>query len=60
MEDLHIFAKLNEGRLYSLLKTCLSTQTDLKSLIKSGVSLVRSTRFLALINLCSVRVSAAS
>ena len=38
-EDLHAFAKLNEGRLYKLLKTCMDTQVDLKSLVKSTVSL---------------------
>ena len=38
MEDLHAFAKLNEGRLYKLLKTCMDTQVDLKSLVKSTVS----------------------
>ncbi|KAH0581979.1 hypothetical protein H2248_011642 [Termitomyces sp. 'cryptogamus'] len=34
-EDLEAFAKLNESRLYKLLKTCLDPQTDLKSLIKA-------------------------
>ncbi|KII91267.1 hypothetical protein PLICRDRAFT_105332 [Plicaturopsis crispa FD-325 SS-3] len=34
-EDLHAFAKLNEGRLYKLLKTCMDTQTDLKGLVKA-------------------------
>ncbi|KDQ22406.1 hypothetical protein PLEOSDRAFT_171792 [Pleurotus ostreatus PC15] len=29
-EDLHTFAKLNEGRLYKLLKSCMDPQTDLK------------------------------
>lgn len=37
MEDLHAFAKLNEGRLYKLLKTCMDIQVDLKSLVKSTV-----------------------
>lgn len=36
-EDLRAFAKLNEGRLYKLLKTCMDPQTDLKSLVKSTV-----------------------
>ncbi|KAA1473006.1 cohesin-associated protein Pds5 [Dentipellis sp. KUC8613] len=35
-EDLRAFAKLNEGRLYKLLKTCMDTQTDLKTLVKSS------------------------
>ncbi|KAF8582552.1 ARM repeat-containing protein [Ramaria rubella] len=35
-EDMHTFAKLNEGRLYKLLKTCMDTQTDLKTLVKSS------------------------
>ncbi|CAE6505628.1 unnamed protein product [Rhizoctonia solani] len=34
-EDLHTFAKLNENRLYKLVKTCVDPQTDLKTLIKS-------------------------
>ncbi|KAH7345730.1 cohesin-associated protein Pds5 [Rhizoctonia solani] len=34
-EDLHTFAKLNESRLYKLLKTCVDPQTDLKTLLKS-------------------------
>ncbi|TFK41636.1 armadillo-type protein [Crucibulum laeve] len=34
-EDLNAFAKLNENRLYKLMKTCLDTQTDLKSLVKA-------------------------
>ena len=32
-----MFAKLNEGRLYSLFKTCIDVQTDLKTLVKSTV-----------------------
>ena len=36
-EDLAAFAKLNEGRLYSLFKACIDVQTDLKTLIKSTV-----------------------
>ena len=36
-EDLQTFAKLNEGRLYKLLKTCMDVQTDLKGLIKARV-----------------------
>ncbi|PPQ70235.1 hypothetical protein CVT25_011295 [Psilocybe cyanescens] len=35
-EDLLAFAKLNENRLYKLLKTCMDPQTDLKTLIKSS------------------------
>ncbi|KAF8605742.1 cohesin-associated protein Pds5 [Ceratobasidium sp. AG-I] len=34
-DDLRAFAKLNENRLYKLLKTCVDPQTDLKTLIKS-------------------------
>ncbi|KAG6836734.1 hypothetical protein H0H93_004140 [Arthromyces matolae] len=34
-EDLDAFAKLNENRLYKLLKTCMDPQTDLKGLIKA-------------------------
>ncbi|GAB1522287.1 Sister chromatid cohesion protein pds5 [Rhizoctonia solani] len=33
-DDLRTFAKLNESRLYKLLKTCVDPQTDLKALIK--------------------------
>ncbi|CCM05112.1 uncharacterized protein FIBRA_07319 [Fibroporia radiculosa] len=40
-EDLHAFADLNEGRLYKLLKTCMDTQVDLKSLIKSTNEFLR-------------------
>ena len=36
-EDFQAFAKLNEARLYKLLKTCMDTQTDLKGLIKASV-----------------------
>ena len=36
-EDLQAFAKLNEARLYKLLKTCRDAQTDLKGLIKTSV-----------------------
>lgn len=39
-EDLHAFAKLNEARLYKLLKTCMDAQTDLKGLIKATVWLL--------------------
>ncbi|KAF5383320.1 hypothetical protein D9615_004981 [Tricholomella constricta] len=35
VEDLEAFAKLNEGRLYKLFKTCMDSQTDLKGLIKA-------------------------
>jgi len=38
VEDLTAFAKLNEARLYKLMKTCLDPQTDLKSLVKATVS----------------------
>jgi sister-chromatid-cohesion protein PDS5 len=37
-EDLHSFAKLNQDRLYKLLKTCFNPQTDIKTLGKSSVS----------------------
>jgi hypothetical protein len=37
-EDLHAFAKLNEGRLYKLLKVCLDPQTDVRTLSKTTVS----------------------
>ena len=33
------FAKLNEQRLYKLLKTCMDTQTDLKTLTKTMVNI---------------------
>ena len=39
-EDLNAFAKLNEARLYKLLKTCMDAQTDLKGLIKATVWLL--------------------
>ncbi|EGO03586.1 hypothetical protein SERLA73DRAFT_46084 [Serpula lacrymans var. lacrymans S7.3] len=40
-EDLQTFADLNEGRLYKLLKTCMDTQTDLKSLAKASNEFLR-------------------
>ena len=39
MEDFQAFAKLNEQRLYKLLKTCLDPLTDLKGLVKASVCL---------------------
>lgn len=50
-EDLLAFAKLNENRLYKLLKTCMDPQTDLKTLIKSSVRLLHS------YSLCSRRIN---
>ncbi|KAF7323824.1 hypothetical protein MKEN_00603700 [Mycena kentingensis (nom. inval.)] len=35
VEDLNAFAKLNEQRLYKLLRTCADPQTDLKGLVKA-------------------------
>ncbi|KAH9161402.1 hypothetical protein EDB89DRAFT_2080638 [Lactarius sanguifluus] len=40
-DDLCAFAKLNESRLYKLLETCMDTQTNLKSLIKSSREFLR-------------------
>ncbi|KAJ7487778.1 armadillo-type protein [Mycena latifolia] len=40
-EDLHAFAKLNEQRLYKLLKTCMDVQTDLKGLVKATNEFVK-------------------
>ncbi|KAF8271886.1 armadillo-type protein [Lactarius quietus] len=40
-DDLGAFAKLNEGRLYKLLETCMDTQTSLKALIKSSREFLR-------------------
>ncbi|KAM6492441.1 Armadillo-type fold [Amanita muscaria] len=34
-EDLQAFAKLNEPRLYKLMKTCMDPQTDVKTLVKT-------------------------
>lgn len=39
-EDLHAFAKFNEKRLYKLLQTCMDSQIDVRTLIKSSVSYV--------------------
>ena len=36
-DHLKVFAKMNEQRLYKLLKTCMDPQTDLKGLVKSMV-----------------------
>ncbi|KAF9818035.1 hypothetical protein IEO21_02996 [Rhodonia placenta] len=41
VEDLLAFAKLNEGRLYKLLKTCMDTQVDLKGLMKATNEFLR-------------------
>lgn len=43
-EDLNAFARLNEGRLYKLLKACLDPQTDLKGLVKASVGTLSSSR----------------
>ncbi|KAI0634818.1 armadillo-type protein [Trametes polyzona] len=40
-EDLQAFAKLNEGRLYKLLRTCMDLQTDLKGLVKARNEFLR-------------------
>ncbi|KAL5521605.1 PDS5 [Sanghuangporus sanghuang] len=40
-EDLRTFAKLNEQRLYKLLKTCQDPHTDLKSLVKAYNEFIR-------------------
>ncbi|KAH9941134.1 armadillo-type protein [Epithele typhae] len=40
-EDLLAFAKLNEPRLYKLLKTCMDVQTDLKGLLKARIEFMR-------------------
>ncbi|KAN0065934.1 Sister chromatid cohesion protein pds5 [Thecaphora frezii] len=39
--DLHAFAKLNDARIYRLLKTCLDPQQDLKSLAKARADALR-------------------
>ncbi|PSR74380.1 hypothetical protein PHLCEN_2v9888 [Hermanssonia centrifuga] len=41
VEDLNTFAKLNESRLYKLLKTCMDPQTDLKNQIKTTSEFLR-------------------
>ncbi|KAJ4468818.1 armadillo-type protein [Lentinula aciculospora] len=40
-EDLKAFAKLNEPRLYKLMKTCLDVDTDLKGLVKAQHDFIR-------------------
>ncbi|KAJ7135989.1 cohesin-associated protein Pds5 [Mycena epipterygia] len=40
-EDLYAFAKLNEQRLYKLLKICINVQTDLKGLVKAQNEFVK-------------------
>ncbi|KAF9443853.1 ARM repeat-containing protein [Macrolepiota fuliginosa MF-IS2] len=40
-EDLHTFAKMNENRLYKLLKTCFNPQSDIKTLAKSSHEFLR-------------------
>ncbi|KAF5351176.1 hypothetical protein D9756_008405 [Leucocoprinus leucothites] len=40
-EDLHTFAKMNENRLFKLLKTCFSTQTDIKTLAKTSTDFLK-------------------
>lgn len=39
-EDLKAFAKVNEPRLYKLMKTCLDVETDLKGLVKAQVRIL--------------------
>lgn len=39
-DDLQTFAKMNEKRLYKLLRTAMDPQTDLKTLVKTTVSLL--------------------
>ena len=36
-EDLRAFAKMNEGRLYKLLKTCMDTSSDVKAICRASV-----------------------
>ncbi|KAF8899783.1 armadillo-type protein [Gymnopilus junonius] len=45
-EDLQAFAKLNENRLYKLLKICMSPQTDVKTLVKSSNEFLKRTEHL--------------
>jgi sister chromatid cohesion protein PDS5 len=45
IEDLTTFAKLNEGRLYKLLRACMDPQTDIKTVAKSSVSLLPNQSF---------------
>ncbi|KAJ7145311.1 armadillo-type protein [Mycena crocata] len=40
-DDLNAFAKLNEQRLYKLLKICMDLQTDIKSLVKATNEFVK-------------------
>ncbi|KAI5121999.1 hypothetical protein M0805_001831 [Coniferiporia weirii] len=40
-EDLQTFAKMNEQRLYKLLKTCMDPQTDLKAIVKASSEFTR-------------------
>ncbi|KAG8906739.1 hypothetical protein FRB99_006230 [Tulasnella sp. 403] len=40
-ENLHTFAKVNEGRLYKLLRSCVDPEADLKTLVKSQNELLR-------------------
>ncbi|EIN08867.1 hypothetical protein PUNSTDRAFT_67344 [Punctularia strigosozonata HHB-11173 SS5] len=40
-DDLHTFAKLNEGRLYKHLKACMDPQTDLKGLVKATTEFIK-------------------
>ncbi|KAJ4463966.1 armadillo-type protein [Lentinula edodes] len=40
-EDLKAFAKVNEPRLYKLMKTCLDVETDLKGLVKAQHDFIR-------------------
>jgi sister-chromatid-cohesion protein PDS5 len=53
-EDLRAFAKLNENRLYKLMKTCMDPQTDVKALVKATVSVhIRISGALISMNLIS-------
>ncbi|KIM42318.1 hypothetical protein M413DRAFT_444743 [Hebeloma cylindrosporum] len=46
-EDLHSFAKLNENRLYRLMKTCNDPQSDIKSVIKATNEFTKRTEELS-------------
>ncbi|KZV76642.1 hypothetical protein PENSPDRAFT_598127 [Peniophora sp. CONT] len=40
-EDLRAFAKMNEGRLYKLLRTCMDTSSDLKAICRASAEFTK-------------------
>ncbi|KAF5318692.1 hypothetical protein D9619_010650 [Psilocybe cf. subviscida] len=61
-EDLEAFARLNENRLYKLLKACMDPQTDLKTFAKSSHEFLKRTEQLSsnILNTMTILIRRAS